>query len=176
MCIDSCAAFTGPFAQLEECPLCHKPRYNEEELRWSNSKNKVPRKSITTLPLGPQLQSCWRSHEMAQKMYYHWNKTRDLLEKHNQIEDFVFDDTFCGLDYLDAVENGNIKDHDTVIMLSIDGAQFYRNKKSDCWIYVWIILDLAPDQHYKIRCVSVPLATLVQTSLGLYRSPTGPGR
>ena len=24
--------------------------------------------------------------------------------------------------------------------------------------------------------VSVPLATLVQTSLGLYRSPTGPGR
>ena len=27
-------------------------------------------------------------------------------------------------------------------------------------------------QHY----VSVPLATLVQTSLGLYRSPTGPGR
>ena len=151
MCIDSCAAFTGPFARLEECPHCHKPRYNEEELRWSNGKNKVPRKSVTTFPLGPQLQSRWRSPEMAQKMYYHWNRTRDLLEKRDRIEDFVFDDVFCGSDYLDAAENGNIKDHDTVVMLSIDGAQFYRNKKSDCWIYVWIILDLAPDQHYKIR-------------------------
>ena len=36
-------------------------------------------------------------------------------------------------------------------MLSIDGAQLLRNKKSDCWIYIWIILDLAPDERYKIR-------------------------
>ena len=36
-------------------------------------------------------------------------------------------------------------------MLSIDGAQLYRNKKSDCWLYIWIILNLAPDQRYKIR-------------------------
>ena len=44
MCIDSCAAFTGPFADLEECPLCFKPRYNQDELRRSNGKNKVPQK------------------------------------------------------------------------------------------------------------------------------------
>jgi len=36
-------------------------------------------------------------------------------------------------------------------MLSIDGAQLYRNKKLDCWIYIWIILNLPPDQRYKIR-------------------------
>ena len=36
-------------------------------------------------------------------------------------------------------------------MLSIDGAQLFRNKKLDCWIYIWIILDLAPDERYKIR-------------------------
>ena len=36
-------------------------------------------------------------------------------------------------------------------MLSIDGAQLYRNKKSDCWIYIWLLLDLAPGQRYKIR-------------------------
>ena len=80
MCIDSCAAFTGPFAQLEECPLCHKPRYNEEELRRSNGKNKVPWKSITTLPLGPQLQSHWRSPETAQKMYYRCRVLFGLVE------------------------------------------------------------------------------------------------
>ena len=36
-------------------------------------------------------------------------------------------------------------------MLSIDGAQLLGNKKSDCWIYIWIILDLAPDERYKVR-------------------------
>ena len=36
-------------------------------------------------------------------------------------------------------------------MFSIDGAQPHRNKDLDCWIYIWIILNLAPDQRYKIR-------------------------
>ncbi|KAF9649674.1 hypothetical protein BDM02DRAFT_3094272, partial [Thelephora ganbajun] len=68
MCIDSCTAFTGPFAHPEKCPCCHKPQYNKEELRKSNSKNKVPWKVFTMFPLGPQLQSCWRSPQMAQQM------------------------------------------------------------------------------------------------------------
>lgn len=40
-----------------------------------------------------------------------------------------------------------------VLVLSIDGAQLYRNKASDCWIYIWIILDHAPDVRYKKRHV-----------------------
>ena len=36
-------------------------------------------------------------------------------------------------------------------MLSIDGAQLYRNKQSGCWIYIWILVDLALDKRYKIR-------------------------
>ena len=151
MCIDSCAAFTGPFAHLEDCPRCHKPRYDEEELRRSDGKKKVPRKVFTTFPIGPQLQARWSSPETARQMLYRQDKTRDLLQKRNRGEDYVFDDVFCGSDYLDAVENGNIKDYDTVIMLSMDGAQLYRNKKSDCWIYIWIVLNLAPNQRYKIR-------------------------
>jgi hypothetical protein len=27
MCINSCAAFTGPFSNLAECPICHEARY-----------------------------------------------------------------------------------------------------------------------------------------------------
>jgi len=151
MCVNSCAAFTGPFARLEECPLCHKHRYDQEELRKSNGKKKVPRKVFTTLPAGPQLQACWISPHMAQQMLYRRDKTRDLLQQRARGEISDYDDIFCGSDYLDAVENGAIKDYDTVVMLSIDGAQLYRNKKSDCWIYIFIILDLAPDRRYKIR-------------------------
>ena len=87
---------------------------------------------------------------MAQKMSYRRDKTREELDRERD-DTYVFDDVFCGSDYLDAVEKGDIKDDDTVVMLSFDGAQLFRNKKSDCWIYVWIILDLAPDERYKIR-------------------------
>ena len=78
MCVDSCAALTGPFADLEECPLCQKPCYNEEELAKSNGK-KVPQKVFMMFPLSLQLQSCWRSPETAQKMFYQWDKTRGIL-------------------------------------------------------------------------------------------------
>ncbi|KAF9472692.1 hypothetical protein BDN70DRAFT_909069 [Pholiota conissans] len=27
--------------------------------------------------------------------------------------------------------------------MSIDGAQLFENKQSDCWIYIWVVLDLA---------------------------------
>ena len=153
MCVDSCAAFTGPFANLEECPICSQPRYNPDELRRSNGKTKIPQKVFTTFPLGPQLQSRWRSPEVARDMHYRREKTRELLDKRDQEAFYDIDDIFCGSDYLEHVEEGKIKDEDTVVMFSIDGAQLYRNKKSDCWIYIWIILDLAPDQRYKIRSI-----------------------
>ena len=149
MCVDSCIGFTGPFADLDECPRCHKSRYDEKKLANSNGKNKVPRKVFTTFALGPQLQSRWKSPEMAQKMLYRWDKTQAELDRDDT--NHIYDDIFCGWDYLEAVEKGRIEEYDTVVMLSIDGAQLYRNKKSDCWIYIWIILDLAPDQRYKIR-------------------------
>ena len=151
MCVNSHVAFTGPFARLEQCPRCGESRYDQAKLAKSRGKKKVPRKVVTTFPIGPQLQARWKSPEMAHKMQYRRHKTQDILRARDQGEDYVYDDVFCGSDYLNAVEDGRIKDYDTVVMLSIDGAQLYRNKKSDCWIYIWIILNLAPDQRYKIR-------------------------
>ena len=39
------------------------------------------------------------------------------------------------------------------LMFSIDGAQLYTLKVSDCWIYIWIVLERAPDQRYKKKYV-----------------------
>jgi hypothetical protein len=75
MCVDSCVGFTGPFAHLEACPRCHKPRYDPDKLAKSGGKKKVPQKSFTTFPVGPQLQSRWKSPGMAEKMHYRRNKT-----------------------------------------------------------------------------------------------------
>ncbi|KAF9223047.1 hypothetical protein BS17DRAFT_796200 [Gyrodon lividus] len=54
-----------------------------------------------------------------------------------------------GWDYLGAVLDGDIKENDIVVMASLDGAQLYEDKDSDCWIYVWIIVNLSPDKQYR---------------------------
>jgi hypothetical protein len=84
-------------------------------------------------------------------MLYRQNKTREEQARNRDADNYVYDDIFCGSDYLEAVENGEINDEDMVVMLSIDGAQLFRSKQSDCWIYIWLILDLAPNERYKIR-------------------------
>ena len=60
----------------------------------------------------------------------------------------MMDDIYHGGDYLSTVERGDIRPDDMVLMLSIDGAQLYAKKQSDCWISIWIILDHALDAHY----------------------------
>ena len=153
MCIDSCLGFTGPYAGLDHCPdpRCGKPRYDPSKLAKSGGKIKVPQKTFTTFPIGPQLQSRWKSPDMARKMHYRRNKTEELRQEHAEGTPDGYDDILGGYAYLDAVEDGRIKKGDTVLMLSMDGAQLLRNKKSDCWIYIWILLDLAPDERYKVR-------------------------
>ncbi|KAJ8696534.1 hypothetical protein PTI98_006399 [Pleurotus ostreatus] len=61
MCFNSCIAFTGPFKKLANCPLCH-----EAQKTLSGS----PRKTFTTIPLGPQIQAQWSSASSAEDMQY----------------------------------------------------------------------------------------------------------
>lgn len=67
----------------------------------------------------------------------------------------VYDDIYHGRDYLSAVEQGDIELDDMVLMLSIDSVQLYAKKQSDCWIYIWIILDHVPASRY-IKKLVVP--------------------
>ena len=36
-----------------------------------------------------------------------------------------------------------------MVLFSLDGAQLYRDKLSDCWFFIWILFNLAPDLRYK---------------------------
>ena len=64
-----------------------------------------------------------------------------------------YEDLYDGEEFIDAVEQGDIKEHDTTIMWSIDGAQLYRDKQSGCWIYIFILIDLDPAVRYKKKYV-----------------------
>ncbi|KAJ3812863.1 hypothetical protein F5876DRAFT_74455 [Lentinula aff. lateritia] len=131
MCINSCHAFTGPFAELETCSVCAEPRFDPVILEQTG--RKVPRLQACTFLLGPQLQALRRSKEMALELQYAYLKTEQILHDESSAEDFVYDDIFCGSDFLDLAEKVKLTPHDIMVSLSVDGAQLYQNKQSDTW-------------------------------------------
>ncbi len=151
MCINTCMAYTGPFKDYRECFKCSAPRFDPQI--YALTSKEVPQRQFDTIPLGPQLQALWSSVEGATSLRYRSQKTAEVLNKGRENDGQLdeWDDIFCGSEYLEAVNDGRIKDGDTVILLSIDGAQLYESKQSDCWIYIWVILDLAPDKRYRKR-------------------------
>jgi hypothetical protein len=63
-------------------------------------------------------------------------------------------DIFCGKDILEhyckrPAPDYNIHQYDTMLSFSMDGAQLYRNKKSDVLIANWVLLNLDPKSRYK---------------------------
>ncbi|KDQ51981.1 hypothetical protein JAAARDRAFT_73289 [Jaapia argillacea MUCL 33604] len=146
MCPNTCAAYTGEFEALDSCLKCGESRYAVV--------GGAPRQSFYTLPIGPSVQALRRHPQSAQHMLYFDEKTQSLLEE-NETEGHIkiIDDICCGMDILEAVSTRKIKKNDTILMMSLDGAQLYRDKISDCWIYIWIFVNLSPDRRYKKKHV-----------------------
>lgn len=149
MCVKTCMAFTGPYKDLDMCLECGESRYDPVLLHSSNNKNKKPRQSMTTIPIGPQIQALWSHRLSAEKMSYRQQVTETLLSQ--EYPDILTDYT-DGDDYLTRVAP-ILNSHDTVLMFSADGAQLFRNKKSECWMYIWVIYNLAPGDRYKKRYI-----------------------
>ncbi|KAG6825417.1 hypothetical protein H0H92_003754 [Tricholoma furcatifolium] len=145
MCPNSCIAYTGPLSDQDTCHYCGEPRYDADL---------CPRRTFETIPIPSSIQALYRHPQSAQAMAYFRDHIKDLL---TQIEDNGgldrFDDIICGTDILRACSNGEINEDDTLLMLSLDGAQIYRNKASDCWIYIWTFINLAPGMRYKKKYV-----------------------
>ncbi|GLB36899.1 hypothetical protein LshimejAT787_0311860 [Lyophyllum shimeji] len=147
MCIDSCVGFTGPFEVLDVCPKCSQPRYHPGTTKG--------RRQFPTIPIGPIVQALYGSEETAAMMHYLENMTEKILkcadENGGQINEYT--DTACGQDSLNAWRTGKIKKGDIAIQISLDGAQLYRDKESDCWMFIYIFHNLAPDSRYTKRFV-----------------------
>ena len=129
MCIKSCVGFTGPYVNLEQCPRCGEGRYKEKELQDSNGTVKIPKQVFTTFPVGPQLQARWKHPQTAKNMHYRWERTQELQQERATTGEppRLYDDILCGTAYLDLVDEGTIGEYDTVLMLSIDGAQLHES-------------------------------------------------
>jgi hypothetical protein len=91
------------------------------------------------------------SPETAEDMHYlekRLAKIEEHLRTHNG-EMESYDDMACSQDLLQAWASGRFTKDDITLQLSIDGAQLYRDRTSDCWIFIWIIHNLPPGLRYK---------------------------
>ncbi|KAF8588981.1 hypothetical protein K439DRAFT_1645261 [Ramaria rubella] len=103
MCPGSCIAYTGPFKELEVCPMCGESRYDTYILEASKGKKKVPVQHI---------QALWCSPDGAKKMGHQQACTQEIINQLNQ--------------------------NDQVLDMYSD----IYNKTSDCWIFIWVIIEL----------------------------------
>ena len=142
MCITSCAAFMGAYSDLDVCLYCKAPHYHEDGSPW---------RQFTTIPIGPVLQAFYSSPQTAEEMHYLERRLTEITEyvqtHDGQME--YYDDTACSYELLQAWASGRFTKDDIALQLSIDGAQLYRDKASDCWISIWIIHNFRPGLRYK---------------------------
>ena len=150
MCANSCLAYTGPFRDLEACPICSEPRFDQFRLQSSSGKERIPRQEFHTIPIGPQIQALYRSPESASHAHYLREERSCVLSELENADGLdQYSDVLHGTDLITAFQDGRIREDDIVLMFSIDGAQLYAMKNSACWIYIWVLLNLSPTEQYK---------------------------
>jgi hypothetical protein len=133
MCINSCVVFTGPFLELESCPVCAEPQYDQFRIQTSDGKDRAPCHKFHTIPIGPQIQALYHAPESAKYAHYLCEEQSCVLSKiHSKGCLAEYLDALHCTDLIDAFEDGHIEEDDIVLMFSIDGAQLYAKKASAC--------------------------------------------
>ena len=156
MCTNSCIAYTGPFSDLDACPLCCEPRYDQFRLNSSGGKEKIPRQEFHTIPIGLQLQALYQEPESAVLAHYmRTERSRVLTEIDQKGHLDEYSDVLHGSDLIGAFQDGRLGEDDIALLFSIDGAQLYAKKASACWIYIWVLLNLSPAIRYKKKHVLI---------------------
>ncbi|EIW62750.1 uncharacterized protein TRAVEDRAFT_34095 [Trametes versicolor FP-101664 SS1] len=148
MCINSCIGFTGPFAAHNHCHKCGQPRYCPVKLAAGK---KVPWQKFVTMLPGPQVQAVYRSEEGTDDLGWFHKAVCEIIASTPLGAPSLskYYDLVSSTELLRLVADGTLGPHDVILMHSIDGAQLYRNKKSDCWISLWVLVSISPDKRYK---------------------------
>ncbi|KAJ3001952.1 hypothetical protein NUW54_g6112 [Trametes sanguinea] len=148
MCVNSCIGYTGPYASLDRCPKCGQDRYCPIKLRAGK---KVARQTFTSMLPSTQIQAFFASKDVAPDMGWFFDTARRIIASTPPGSASLkeFQDVVSSSELLRRVADGSIKEHDAVLMFSIDGAQLYQNKASDCWMSLWLLCNIPPDKRYK---------------------------
>ncbi len=70
MCINLCIIYTSPFLNLEACPMCLKPQYDQFKLQLKRGKKWIACQKFHTIPIRPQLQALYHKPESTTHTQY----------------------------------------------------------------------------------------------------------
>ncbi|OSC96709.1 hypothetical protein PYCCODRAFT_1462331 [Trametes coccinea BRFM310] len=148
MCVNSCIGYTGPYSTLDHCPKCGQERYCPIKLRVGKT---VARQTFTSMLPSTQIQAFFASEDVASEMGWFFDTAERIIGSTPAGSTSLkeFQDIASSSELLSRVADGSIKRHDAVLMFSIDGAQLYQNKQLDCWMSLWLLCNIRPDQRYK---------------------------
>ncbi|GAA5918134.1 hypothetical protein JCM5296_005910 [Sporobolomyces johnsonii] len=145
MCVNSCAAFTGDFAALVECPICAAPRFENDGC--------TPRATYDYLSPRPVLRKMQLDKDLAQQLRYRAN--------HQGGEDL--EDIFDGENYRSllgsrvsirpAEQWAEAKEYphkyfdgetDVALTVDLDGFAPFNRRQATCWPVMAVNLNLPP--------------------------------
>ena len=156
MCINTCVAYTGPFLDLEACPICSEPWYDQFCFDSSDGRDRIPRQEFHTILIGLQLQVLYREPKSAMHAHYMRMEQLHIIADidHKGFLD-KYSDVIHDSSLIEAFQDGCIREDDIALLFSINGAQLYAKKASACWIYISVLLNLSPARCYKKRHIFI---------------------
>jgi hypothetical protein len=159
-CPNSCCCFTGPHANLTQCPLCSEARFHA---------GGRPRKRFTYIPIIPRLIAFARNQTMAKAMQY-----RGYVHKHTT---HTSCDIFDGSNYRSLLGQNVVlgekqaeykyfsDPRDVALGLSLDGFSPFKQRKSTAWPIILFNYNLPPEIRFHIANI---------LSLGIIPGPKKP--
>jgi hypothetical protein len=141
-CINSCVCYTGPYEDLEICPVCSTMRKDA---------NGNPRAYFTYLPIIPQLRAMVANASYAVKMRYRANYQHEASR---------MQDIFDGANYRSLLEsNITIGDEmlaskffsdsrDVALGISTDGFTPFKGRDKTAWPIIVFNYNLPPEERF----------------------------
>ncbi len=154
-CINSCICYTGPYAELDECPQCGTSRL---------SKSGRARRTFSYMPLIPRLRALVSNRTYATRLQYH-------ADEHAKAHmPGMTTDIFDGLHYRSLLRepvvvgdrtlpHNYFSDHrDIALGFATDGFAPFKKRKHTAWILLIFNYNLPPDQRFQkdnILCAGI---------------------
>ena len=119
-----------------------------------------------TIPIEPQLQMLYREPESAAYAHYLHEEREHVLSEINRTSCLNrYSDVLHRSNLIEAFQDACIREDDIVLMFSIDSVQLYVIKALACWIYIWVVLNLAPERHYRKKHIVMFDSLICHTSI-----------
>jgi hypothetical protein len=141
-CVQSCCAFVGQHAQLQQCPICEQPRFD---------KRGKPRRRWPYLPLIPRFQAFMASPEVASRNLYRSRhrhspaKTTDIFDGHHYRRLLR---TFVNIDGQKQPHKHFSDKRDFALGLSTDGFQIFKRRSKSAWPLFIFNYNLPPESRF----------------------------